>query len=103
MSSAGLFLRKVELGFIPAGTIERWRWSRRVRSLAELEQALVDQYRLFVSITRRIRRTCIEQDAGSYPLMLHCTRGRTARVSRQGPSFCWLCGRRAETVLEDKI
>src|SRR5216683_2789312 len=66
----GSSIRKVELGFLPAGTIEMLALVKKGAIAApELERRVIAQYRLFcVDHVEEYRRTfAIAQDASSYP------------------------------------
>ena len=75
----GSSIRRVEAGFIPAGTLEMLALVRAGRmSAGELERRVTAQYRLFcVDHNEEYRRTfAVALDPGSYPLLLHCTSGK---------------------------
>jgi protein-tyrosine phosphatase len=99
----GSSIRKVELGFIPAGTIEMLaRVKKGAIAAPELERRVIAQYRLFcVDHVEEYRRTfAIAQDASSYPLLLHCTSGKD-RTGFAAALLLLALGAPRETVLED--
>jgi protein-tyrosine phosphatase len=99
----GSSIRKVELGFLPAGTIEMLALVKRGAIAAlELERRVIAQYRLFcVDHVEEYRRTfAIAQDASSYPLLVHCTSGKD-RTGFAAALLLLAVGAPRETVLED--
>jgi protein-tyrosine phosphatase len=96
-------IRKVELGFIPAGTIEMLTLVKAGAITApELERRVTAQYRLLcIDHVKEYRRTfAIAQDASSYPLLLHCTSGKD-RTGFAAALLLLALGAPRETVLED--
>jgi protein-tyrosine phosphatase len=75
----GSRLQALELGFLPAGTLDMLA---RVRSgaitTAELEREVVGQYRLFVTgHTKEFgRAVAFAADAENHPMLIHCTSGK---------------------------
>jgi protein-tyrosine phosphatase len=99
----GSSIRKVELGFIPAGTIEMLALVKTGAIAApELERRVIAQYRLFcVDHVEEYRQAfAIAQDASSYPLLLHCTSGKD-RTGFAAALLLLALGAPRETVLED--
>jgi protein-tyrosine phosphatase len=99
----GCSIRKFELGFIPAGTIEMLALVKTGAIAApELERRVTAQYRLFcVDHVEEFRQTfAIAQDASSYPLLLHCTSGKD-RTGFAAALLLLAIGTPRETVLED--
>lgn len=75
----GSSIRRIEAGFIPAGTLEMLALVKAGRmSVSELERRVIAQYRLFcVDHTEEYRQTfAVALDPRSYPLLLHCTSGK---------------------------
>jgi protein-tyrosine phosphatase len=75
----GSSIRRIEAGFVPAGTLEMLALVKAGRmSAGELEQRVTAQYRLFcVDHNEEYRQTfAVALDPGSYPLLLHCTSGK---------------------------
>jgi protein-tyrosine phosphatase len=99
----GSFIRKVELGFVPAGTIEMLALVKTGAITApDLERRVTAQYRLFcVDHVEEYRQTfAIAQDTSSYPLLLHCTSGKD-RTGFAAALLLLAVGAPRETVLED--
>jgi protein-tyrosine phosphatase len=99
----GSSIRKVELGFIPAGTLEMLTLVKKGAITApELERHVIDQYRLFcVDHLEEYRQTfAIARDASSYPLLIHCTSGKD-RTGFAAALLLLAVGAPRETVLED--
>jgi protein-tyrosine phosphatase len=96
-------IRRVELGFLPAGTLEMLSVVKRgVIDAAELEQRVIDQYRLFcVDHVEEYRRTlAIASEPDNYPLLLHCTSGKD-RTGFAAALLLLAAGVPWEIVLED--
>jgi protein-tyrosine phosphatase len=75
----GSSIRRVEAGFIPAGTLEMLALVKAGTIPApEIERRVIAQYRLFcVDHTEEYRQTfAVALDPTSYPLLLHCTSGK---------------------------
>src|ERR1700722_9727694 len=69
----------IELGFIPSGTLQMLELVKSgAISVAEIEQRVTDQYRLFgVDHSDEYRRVFeVAAVAENYPLLLHCTSGK---------------------------
>ncbi len=76
---AGAPIRTLEIGFLPAGTLEMLGKVRRgAISTAELEREVVAQYRRFgVDHVAEYRRAFdFAADPNNYPLVIHCTSGK---------------------------
>jgi len=93
----------IELGFIPSGTLQMLELVKSgAISVAEIEQRVTDQYRLFgVDHSDEYRRVFeVAAAAENYPLLLHCTSGK----DRTGFGIAMLLlavGVPLATVLED--
>jgi len=99
----GSSIRKVELGFLPAGTLEMLALVKKgAIAVPELERRVIAQYRLFcVDHVEEYRRTfAIALDPSSYPLLLHCTSGKD-RTGFGAALLLLALGAPRETVLED--
>jgi protein-tyrosine phosphatase len=100
---AGSSIRRVELGFLPAGTLEMLSLVKRgAINVAELERRVIDQYRLFgIDHVKEYRQTfAIASELDSYPLLLHCTSGKD-RTGFAAALLLLAVGVPWETVLED--
>jgi protein-tyrosine phosphatase len=76
---AGASIRALEIGFLPAGTLEMLMEVRQGRiSTTELERRVIEQYRKFgVDHVDEYRRALdFAADAQNYPLLIHCTSGK---------------------------
>jgi protein-tyrosine phosphatase len=99
----GAPIRTVELGFIPAGTIEMLALVKAgTITQSEVERRVIAQYRLLcVDHVEEYRQTfAIAADADNYPLLIHCTSGK----DRTGFAVALLLialGAPREIVLED--
>lgn len=99
----GSSIRRVELGFLPTGTLEMLSLVKRgVIDVAELERRVIDQYRLFcVDHVEEYRQTfAIACESDNYPLLLHCTSGKD-RTGFAAAVLLLAVGVPWETVLED--
>jgi len=75
----GARTRRLELGFLPAGTLEMLARVRAGRiTVAEIEKDVQSHYRRFVTDHAEIFRQTIAfaAEPSHYPLLLHCTSGK---------------------------
>jgi protein-tyrosine phosphatase len=75
----GACIRVLELGFLPAGTLEMLEQVRAgTISAQELERKVISQYRKFgVDHVEEYRRALnFATEADNYPLLIHCTSGK---------------------------
>ncbi len=99
----GARIRTLELGFLPAGTLEMLE---RVRSgridTAELQALVIGQYRRFgVDHVEEYRRTLLfAAEPDNYPLLLHCTSGKD-RTGFAAAVLLLAVGAPREVVLDD--
>jgi protein-tyrosine phosphatase len=99
----GARLRKLELGFLPAGTLEMLERVRAGRiETNELERLIVGQYRKFgVEHVDEYRQAlAFAADPGNYPLLVHCTSGKD-RTGFAAAVLLLAVGVPREEVLED--
>jgi protein-tyrosine phosphatase len=99
----GSSIRQVELGFLPAGTLEMLSLVKRgAIDVAELERRVIGQYRLFcIDHVEEYRQTfAITSEPNNYPLLLHCTSGKD-RTGFAAALLLLAVGVPWETVLED--
>jgi protein-tyrosine phosphatase len=99
----GSSIRRVEAGFIPAGTLEMLALVKAGTIPApEIERRVVAQYRLFcVDHTEEYRQTfVVALDPESYPLLLHCTSGKD-RTGFAAALLLLALGVSRKTVIED--
>jgi protein-tyrosine phosphatase len=99
----GSSIRRVELGFLPAGTLEMLSLVKRgAIDVAELERRVIAQYRLFcVDHVEEYRQTfAIASEPHNYPLLLHCTSGKD-RTGFATALLLLAVGVPREIVLED--
>lgn len=96
-------IRTVELGFLPAGTIEMLALVKAgTIAPSEIERRVIAQYRLFgVDHVEEYRQAfAIALNPDSYPLLLHCTSGKD-RTGFAAAVLLMAVGAPRETVLED--
>ena len=96
-------IRRVELGFLPEGTLEMLSLVKRgAIDVAELERRVMRQYRLFcVDHVEEYRQTlAIASEPDNHPLLLHCTSGKD-RTGFAAALLLLSVGVPRETVLED--
>jgi protein-tyrosine phosphatase len=99
----GSSIRAVELGFLPAGTIEMLELVQAgTITPSEIEERVIDGYRLFcVDHVEEYRQTfAIALDADNYPLLMHCTSGKD-RTGFAAALLLIALGVPREAVLED--
>lgn len=99
----GSSIRRVELGFLPEGTLDMLSLVKRgAIGVAELERRVIGQYRLFcLDHVEEYRRTfAIASEPGNYPLLFHCTSGKD-RTGVAAALLLLAVGVSRETVLED--
>ena len=99
----GSSIRRVEAGFIPAGTLEMLALVKAgAVPASEIERRVIAQYRLFcVDHSDEYRRTfAVALDHESYPLLLHCTSGKD-RTGFAAAVLLLALGVSRETVIED--
>jgi protein-tyrosine phosphatase len=99
----GSQIRRFELGFLPAGTLEMLSLVKRgAIDAGELERRVIGQYRLFcVDHVEEYRQTfAIASDPGNYPLLLHCTSGKD-RTGFAAALLLLAVGAPRETVIDD--
>ncbi|MGA8583798.1 MAG: tyrosine-protein phosphatase [Roseiarcus sp.] len=99
----GSSIRRVEAGFIPAGTLEMLALVKAGTIPApEIERRVMAQYRLFcVDHTEEHRQTfVVALDPESYPLLLHCTSGKD-RTGFAAALLLLALGVSRKTVIED--
>jgi protein-tyrosine phosphatase len=99
----GSSIRRIEAGFVPAGTLEMLALVKAGRmSAGELERRVTAQYRLFcVDHNEEYRQTfAVALDPGSYPLLLHCTSGKD-RTGFAAALLLLALDVPRETVIED--
>jgi len=99
----GSSIRRVELGFLPEGTLDMLSLVKRgTIDAAELERRVIGQYRLFCrDHVEEYRRTfAIASEPDNYPLLLHCTSGKD-RTGVAAALLLLAVGAPRETVLED--
>ncbi len=99
----GATIRTLELGFLPAGTIEMLGEVRAGRiGVAELERRVVAQYRSFATdhAGEYRRAVAFAADPGNYPLLLHCTSGKD-RTGFAAAVLLLAVGVPREIVLQD--
>jgi protein-tyrosine phosphatase len=99
----GSSIRRVEAGFIPAGTLEMLALVKAgTIAASELERWVIAQYRLFcVDHTEEYRQTfAVALDPKSYPLLLHCTSGKD-RTGFAAALVLLALGVSRDTVIED--
>jgi len=99
----GSSIRRVEAGFIPAGTLEMLALVKAGTIPApEIERRVIAQYRLFcVDHTEEYRQTfAVALDPRSYPLLLHCTSGKD-RTGFAAALLLLALDVPRETVIED--
>jgi protein-tyrosine phosphatase len=100
---AGSSIRRVELGFLPAGTLEMLKLVKLgTISPPELERRVIAQYRLFCADHNEEYRQAlaIALKPDSYPLLIHCTSGKD-RTGFAAALLLMTLGVSRETVLED--
>jgi protein-tyrosine phosphatase len=100
---AGSSVRRVELGFLPAGTLEMLKLVKSgTISPREVERRVIAQYRLFcVDHNEEYRQAlAIALEPDSYPLLIHCTSGKD-RTGFAAALLLMALGVSRETVLED--
>ena len=96
-------IRTLELGFLPAGTLEMLE---RVRSgridTAELQALVTSQYRKFAieHVEEYRRAVAFAAEADNYPLLLHCTSGKD-RTGFAAAVLLLAIGAPREVVLAD--
>jgi protein-tyrosine phosphatase len=99
----GSSIRRVEAGFIPAGTLEMLAQVKAgtIRA-SEIERRVIAQYRLFcVDHTEEFRQAfAVASDPETYPLLLHCTSGKD-RTGFAAALLLLALGVSRETVIED--
>ena len=99
----GAEIKRVELGFLPAGTLEMLAlvMSGEIDP-PEIERRVIGQYRLFgVDHIEEYRRTFeLAVDPENYPLLLHCTSGKD-RTGFGSALLLLAIGTPRETVLAD--
>jgi protein-tyrosine phosphatase len=99
----GSGVRTLEIGFLPAGTLEMLA---RVRSgaitTAELEREVIGHYRLFVTdhAEEYQRAVAFAADPDNYPLLIHCTSGKD-RTGYASAILLLAVGVPREVVLQD--
>jgi protein-tyrosine phosphatase len=99
----GSSIRKVELGFIPAGTLDMLALVKKgAITASDLERRVIGQYRLFcVDHLEEYHQTfAIALDPSSYPLLIHCTSGKD-RTGFGAALLLLALGAPREIVLED--
>ena len=96
-------VKRVELGFLPAGTLEMLTLVKSgTISPHELERRVIAQYRLFcVDHNEEYRQTlAVALEPESYPLLIHCTSGKD-RTGFAAALLLMALGVAHETVFED--
>lgn len=100
---AGSLVRRVELGFLPAGTLDMLKLVKSgTISPPELERRVMAQYRLFcVDHNEEYRQAlAIALEPDSYPLLIHCTSGKD-RTGFASALLLMALGVSRETVFDD--
>jgi protein-tyrosine phosphatase len=96
-------VRTLELGFLPAGTLDMLaRVRARSITTAELEREVLGHYRLFVRDHASEYRQAVlfASDPTNYPLLIHCTSGKD-RTGVAAAILLLAVGVPRETVLQD--
>jgi protein-tyrosine phosphatase len=99
----GSSIQRVELGFVPAGTLEMLSLVKRgAIDVADLERRVIGQYRLFcIDHIEEYRQTvAIASEPDNYPLLLHCTSGKD-RTGFAAALLLLAVGVPREIVIED--
>jgi protein-tyrosine phosphatase len=99
----GSSIRRVEAGFIPAGTLDMLALVKAgTIPASEIEKRVIAQYRLFcVDHTEEYRQAfAVALDPSSYPLLLHCTSGKD-RTGFAAALLLLALGVSRKTVIED--